>query len=534
MATQPSNRQSNEVWSDGFFGGNVPDFLRNEGISEGDKLTYLTRDVNAFTYMIHRNNPFSGTKNAVDDRMYKTRELSELNRFYKVAIGSTAMGDAFHRVIALTNAEAAEIIENTILYIVGLYVTVSGLPMNWGQVYPATQAAAGTNIGPDSLTTSGMNPTLLSFSRQRGPDQTGTYFVDYEQVKVITKGAKDSAGVGFTRLELDRCYFCPSEGDMGGQLISDTLKYGANGILNAANGGVNDQANPAAVIDVGQILLRGMPSYFEGTNAPKGVFKLPTEDINFTQEYKYALEHTLESKIPDQASKLSESIIEISRFIVTRQIGRDKEYTNLMNRKGKQSVNNGQEEYLSGGVIPWLFKDPEHFIIYPQATLTWPQLLWIGRNAFYTGGSSTRTGYIGISLSAALRASFWQQGFLQYNKEESKKFNIEINTLYVSGGQFNLVVSQVMEENGFGNCMLLLDMSKKDAFVPVTNKGWDYLVHKDIAEKGSMIYKEQVVGMFGLRRRYRPFHLLFDFSNALNNTMPFTGVQPSITPSQNL
>jgi hypothetical protein len=108
-----------------------------------------------------------------------------------------------------------------------------------------------------------------------------------------------------------------------------------------------------------------------------------------------------------------------------------------------------------------------------------------------------------------------------YNEKASKEFNMEVNTLHVSGGKINLVCSQVMEENGYGNEILLLDMSNTDAFEPVTNAGWDYKVDKGpngqgIQEAGAQIYKEQVIGMFGLRRRYKPFHCILDFSNAVS------------------
>ena len=69
-----------------------------------------------------------------------------------------------------------------------------------------------------------------------------------------------------------------------------------------------------------------------------------------------------------------------------------------------------------------------------------------------------------------------------------------------------------MEECGYGMRGIALDLSVP-SFVPVTNPGWDMKTETDIAEKGSQIYKEQVITMRGLQRRYQNNHCLLDFSN---------------------
>jgi len=524
--------------------GYYPKELRKEGVDEGVKLTYLTRDINPFNYMIHKNSPFNSTKATVKDRIFRTREITELDRFFTVTVPSSTstagVADAFHRKFGVSNNQAAQLREDMIIYIMGLYVNVISQNMIYGQVIPqtATGLSTGTgNVGPDLNIPAGYNPTSLIFSRQRGVDNSGNVFVDYEQCKIVEVGGADSAGTGNTTITVERCYFGPGEGDMGGMLINRTLVYGTAGITGTTNGGINDTTNGAnAVIGLGDIIFRGMPVAIEGTNFPTGVYKNPTEDINYTQEYKYALERTAESEIVDKALFINETAMDINRWITLRQANRDREYGNLMNKKMRNAVQ-GREEYVTGGVIPWIYKDAAHYIILNNMTLTWQNLLWVGRNIFYLGGGSTRTCFIGITLDAALRAAYWQSGFLQYSKEESNAFNMEVNKLVLSGGSLNLVVSQVMEENGWGSSMLCLDMTNKDAFEPVTNPGWDYKVMKDIQEKGSMIYKEGVVGMFGLRRRYRPFHCVVDFSIPLSNSVPqgsgvFTGVQPSLTGNQ--
>lgn len=59
-----------------------------------------------------------------------------------------------------------------------------------------------------------------------------------------------------------------------------------------------------------------------------------------------------------------------------------------------------------------------------------------------------------------------------------------------------------------------LDLSVP-AYTPVTNKGWDMKVLKDIGDKSVQIYKEQVITMRGLQRRYAQYQSIIDFSNVV-------------------
>ena len=526
MATQPRSKQLDVVYEGILAGGNYPEDLRGDGSDRSAKMVYLDRDIAAFTHMIHKNHPFT-TKKSVSDRSFNVREIDELERFYTVVKGSgsgnAAITDTFDQWITVTNAEAAEMHVNDILFTKNLYAEPIVSKMVGGQVYPASGGTQGTNIGPDLGYDVGGNPTAIYFSRTRGVTGNGVWFENYEQVKVIEKNAINSGGSGWTQVKLDRCYMGPGETDGGGRRLTGGLVYSTSGITNTANGGTGDTGNEHARLVSGDILLRGTNTFREGTQAPEGTHKLPTRDKNFTQQYKYAVSRTLESTIPDKQVKNRTGFDAwaTQQWMTKRQMTRDREYSNLLGRKSFDAVNGG-EEYIQGGVRPYVIKDSKHVIIYGSPTITWPGLLDIGKQVFGLGGGMERAGFTGITMDAELRKSFWNE-HLFYNKEASKAFNMEVNTLFISGGKIHLIISQVMEENGLGNEILCLDFTHSDAFEPVTHDGWDYQVDAGegktgIAAKGSQRYKEQILGMFGLQRRYRKYHCIIDFSGAVTIT----------------
>jgi hypothetical protein len=63
---------------------------------------------------------------------------------------------------------------------------------------------------------------------------------------------------------LDRCFFGPHARDKGGALLPKGLR--TTSIM-------ADQANSG--IQVGDIMLRALPAYLEGTGAPEGFWKNP-------------------------------------------------------------------------------------------------------------------------------------------------------------------------------------------------------------------------------------------------------------------
>lgn len=511
MSTAPSTGKMGTTWSGIATAGSIPDELRKNGVDEATKLNYLTRDFSKFVWYLSRLFP-SATK--VNDRSYPVREITELDRTYTVSIGSGSgngapvQSDTTHEWFALSNTFAAQIQPNDTLYSKSIFAYVTKQPLVSGQVIAAVGSVQGTNVGPDLGNDVGANPTGVLFSRTRGFDATqgDSPFFDRDQMLVLEVRGRDSAGAGNAWVRVRRCFFGPSAQDRGGAIIPKSL-VDTSLVNNFATG------NKAGQILVGDILLRGTPSFKEGTNAPNGLFKNPETDWNFTQEFKYAVEMTTESEIP--ATWISETPMDINRWLTTKRMARDKEFAYLFGRKGMTRDNDGKEMYMMGGVEEFIAKDKEHCVTYPYSSLSWPRLLEMGKRIFSLGGGETRTLLVGYSLDVALRQMFYEDGHMRFDPEMSKQFNMEVNSIIVAGGKINIIPSQIMEESGYGNVGFCMDFTNKDAFEPVTNKGWDMKVEKNIQERGAQLYKEQIVGMFGLKRRYQDYHQILDFSNAV-------------------
>lgn len=501
MATLPATTGDGELWSGLATEGKIPASLRKEGIDEGARLTYLTRKWSSFTWMLHKN--FQKSQTVVGDRKYLAREIDELDRFYTVQIGSNTPTN--HSQIALTNSQAIQLQPADTLYIRDLYAVPIGTMLVRGQVVPAANGIQGANIGPDFLDQTGVNVNNILFSRKKGPDVNGTYFVDVEQIRVKAIGDPNSAGSGLTWVTVERCYFGPGAHDQGGAIINRQI------VNNAIGANVSTGDSSAALV-AGDVLLRGAPSFLEGTQYPNGIYKNPTVDNNFTQLYKYAVEKTKESDIPE--TWINERPFDINKWVTLLRMNRDREYQNLLGRKGMGRDVDGKEIYMSGGVREFIPKDADHYLIYPSATITWPGLLDMQVPLLNLCNSGEMLGITGPSLMIGFQKSFWNE-HLWYNKEESKAFNMEVNTLMLGGIKINLIVSQIFEEAHYGNELMLLDMAEGNSFEPVTNKGWDYIVEKGLAAPGSNLVKEGIQGMFGLRRRRRNHHAIIDFSNAI-------------------
>lgn len=510
MAMSGEAQHEGSTWSSIVTEGSIPDSLRVKGVDEATRLTYLTKKWTPFTWWLHKN--FKSTKKIVKDRMYKSWEVSEFDRFYTVQTGSGVGTDAnTERVISLTNKQAAEVKVNDILFIKGLFATPITRALIAGQVIAASAGVQGTNVGPDLGWSTGADVTDVRFSRAKGPNADGYYYVDLEQVKVASVGNKNSGGTGLTSITLDRCYMGPSESDEGGRLIPPSIVYsnstGNVGIYyNIVTG------NQAARIVQNDVLLRAAPSFNEGSNYPTGVYKNPISDINFTQLFKYAVEKTKESDIP--AMFIKERPMDINRWATMLRMNRDREFANLCGRKAFNRDTDGREEYLMGGVRPFIPKDADHYFQYPSGTLTWRDLQDFSIPFYSLCNSGEMWGVCGVTLMTKLVKSFWNTN-MWYNKEESQDFQMRVRTLMIGEVTVNLIVSQIFEEAGFGNELMLLDMSQGDSFEPVTNEGWDMIVDKDIAERGANVDKEGIQGMFGLRRRRKEHHAIMDFSNAI-------------------
>lgn len=504
MAHVPETTSAGQSWSRLATGGIWPDELRKKGIDEATRLLYLTRKYAGVAYYLHRN---VGKTKKVKDRIFKAREVTELDRYLTVTVPSGQGSDAgVERVFGLSNEQAVQIQPNDVLYVRGLYVK----PQLQNIVFTQALPNVGTNLGPD-LAPAGFNTTDVLFSRVKGMNTNNQIFADEEQMLVVDVGPPDSAGTGNTLVTVDRVYQGPNANDDGGRIIPAAIRYGNSvnqkGIWNDIN-----NLNAASRIQAGDRILMGMSAWWEGTNYGTGIFKNPVSDVNFTQEYKMAVEKTEESDIVDYWIK--ERPFDINRWITSLKMTRSMEYSYLLGKKGMDRRADGRELYLTGGIREFILKDSQHYIVYPSPTLTWTGMLQMSRSLLDLNNSGNMKGITGVSMDVALRSSFWNSNMF-YNPEASKKFNMEVNTIVLAGVSIDLVVSQVFEENGLGNEIMLLDFADGDAFTPVTNEGWDMKVEKDIAEKGSSIYKEGIKGMFGLERRRQTHHAIWDFSAAV-------------------
>jgi hypothetical protein len=200
--------------------------------------------------------------------------------------------------------------------------------------------------------------------------------------------------------------------------------------------------------------------------------------------------------------------------MISRRTNRDKEFMYLFNRKGEYVLPDGSKWFSTGGVMEFIPKDEDHYIVYPAAGLNWPTFLDLGKKTFGLGGSSHRYLFSGYTLDAELRKMFYNDGHMRFEPALSKEFNIEVNSIHVSGGKISIIPNQVLEECGFSKIGILLDMDYSNTFVPVTIDGWDYRNEGDISEKGVNMEKFMIQGMIGLERRYRDYHSIWDFSGA--------------------
>lgn len=485
MAYNPQVGSEGHAWSGLFASGKIPE--RYKEMDNLGKLAFITRHSTPFLSKLTQKFPKAKTKSK---REFSVHEIDELLRTFQVSVAST---DTNHQAFGLTNAEAQEITENDVLYLRNVYASVEYDNLVTGQVI----AGGGTNVGPDILRPVGGNPTNIKFNRGFGA-VAGTYFTSPEAVKVVEVGAENSAGTGHTLVKVRRCMFGPGGTDAGGKLVSETL---VNSSIVAQDTVANFQE--------GDVLLRGLPVFKEGTGSPTGVWKNPIIDSNFTQEFKYAVETTKESEIDTKGIQYSPK--DLQRMLVNRRMMLDIERTMIFGRKGVTSDGQGKATYLTGGVVEFIPKDEKHIIAYEAPTINYSDLLDVGYKIFDNGGSAQRDCYIGVKLYNKFKKAFAEHESFRFNMEETKHFDIPIETIYVSGGQLNLIPLHCMDELGWADKMICLDMGYP-SFVPVTHDGWDMKVNKDIGPRDVQMYKEEVIGMKGLERRYAQYQCIVDFS----------------------
>jgi len=492
--------------------GKIPEEILKKGMHNIGKLAYMTKEIVPFSHFIYTR--FGEPKKTVDTREYPVAEISELDRLINVKVGgdNSTYGVTNRTNFGVTNDQAAQLQTNDILYRRDKFIKPVTSRMVLGQVIPQSGGTQGTNYGPDFPIDVGGYVSAVRFSDKYGLQNDSEYMCDPEPITITNVGAKDSAGTGYTLITIDRVYCGPDvKSPRGGELINRNIVYSSNGITGTTNGGTGDTTNgDHATIKVGEVLLLGCNSFFEGTGAPNGLFKSIEIDRNFTQEMKYAVEMTNESDI--EATWISDKPMEINRWLVAKRKARQIENLFVWGKKGVTQDKPGKRKYLMGGVHEFIKKDSDHFLTYEQSSLSWDQLLIFSTRVSVLGGSPEKFVFCGYSLDAYLRGMFYKSGYMRFEPALSKEFNMEVNAIIGSGIKLNIVPSQIMEEAGFGMKGLCLDLGVP-SFVPVTHVDWDLKVKKDVAPKDTEIYKELSISMIGLERRYQDYHSILDFSN---------------------
>lgn len=492
MATAPQTRQEGDFFQGLWTSGAIPERFLKRGMDNLGVMSYISRDYTKFSNVLHTR--FGKSKN-VPTREHRVYELTELDRVLSVTVPSVAANN--HTTFGISNAQAAMLQANDVLIVKGLYAYCVTTALVAGQVSTNNTVPTPNSPRPLGYTTGGQ-PVLVAYGRQFGEDplRSGSYFVDYEQIIVRDVGAANSAGTGSTLITVERFFCGPGARDFGGERVPISL----------VNTAVN--TNDAGLIDGNLELLRALPTWPEGTNAPKGFYKNPIIDNNFTQEFKYAIEKTNESSI--EKTWHGKDPIEISRMLSGRMQALDYERSVLFGRKGKTIDASGRVQYTMGGVIESIPKDADHILTHSASSITYPSLLRTLDQVMKNGGSEEKWMFTGTDLYTDLKVAFYDSGYLRYDEKASAEFDIPIESIIGAGVELKIVPLQTMQEAGWGRRALVLDMGVP-SFVPVTHEGWDMKIEKDIAEKGSQIYKEQWVSIKGLERRYAQYQSIINF-----------------------
>lgn len=442
----------NDLWPGLFTTGTIPEDYMPRGMDNLGQMAFITRGTNKFLSMLHTR--YNKSKNA-NTREHRVHELTELDRTFTVKKGFDITGD--NSVLIFKGDIAAQLQPNDTLHVPMLY----------------SRYNTGTN--------------KIEFSKVFSPE-----FTDSEQMMVTSVSDRDAV-TDEVVVRVKRADYGKGRGDMIGTVLP-------NASIDYTN----------AEIVSGMTVVRGLPTFPEGSDAPRGFWKNPVIDNNFTQEFKYALEITKESEI--EKTWIGKTPIEIYRLLKTRQATLDIERQFLFGRKGKKMDPLGRVQYTTGGVIEYIPKDNQHVHIYNQPLLSYPDILSFISKIPEEGGSSTRDFFCGIDLYIELKKTFFSSGYMRYNPEASKEFDMPIETLVGAGVSLNVIPLYTLQELGWGYRGLCLDFSVP-SFVPVTHAGWDMKIEKDIAQKGQQIYKEQWVGIKGLERRYAQYQHILDFSS---------------------
>jgi hypothetical protein len=199
-------------------------------------------------------------------------------------------------------------------------------------------------------------------------------------------------------------------------------------------------------------------------------------------------------------------------MLMSQQASLDVERQCLLGTKSKSMDAAGRVTYTFDGLTSLIPNDVDHFHQHPVAAIDYATILDLFEPVFTFGGSMERDYFCGITVYNQLKKSFYNTNYLRYNEEASRNFEIEVESLHVSGGQINIIPLYSLEEAGWSQRGLCMDPSVPYA-VPVTHDGWDMRVD-EISWKGQQIEKEEWIGIKGLELAYPEYQHVVDFSTA--------------------
>ena len=480
------NTQQGDYWSGMLKAADIPAGLQNNGIDELGKLAYIHRGHTRFLNdMIHY---FPKAAN-VGNREIMTVEVSEYDRVFNVT-GASVGGDN-HTTITVTNDQAAQLEINDTLFLKSTLVVPVYQSLSSSQV-----VAGGSNVGPELEENFSVNVTSVLFNRNKGLSG-GNYFYDYETVLLVDKSAPN-VSTGQTTLTLHRCFQGGGRLDKGGRVIPTS-------IVNTAIAA--DTAN--ATIQIGDQLIRMLPAWTEGSNYPNGFWKAPVVDNNFSQEFKYAFSVTLEHELNKSFSP--EDAKTIKRKLLARRTMLDIERNFLFSKKSKSKDAQGKLRYTMGGVVEHIIKDEDHIIKHTGADIDYGSMQDTGEKIFALGGGETRTLYMSWRLLVKFKKAFYGHPSFRFNRQDTARFDVPVESLIVPGGELNLVPLYCMDEAGYVDDAICIDWTVP-CYQPVTHKGFDMIVKKNLQDNDSSTYKAEILSIKALRRQYAQYQSIVSFA----------------------
>lgn len=485
MAVVPQNVQLGQSWSGILRENDVPIALKDKGLDNMGELAYIHRGTTKFMNSIIHEMPKS---KVTEHREFSNAEIMEMDRVFKVVTGSSAADN--DSSFAVTNDQANQIIINDLLYAKDTLATTITENVNADQYNDAN-----AKVGSLLETKIAMNVTGIQFAKKKGV-RNGTYFYEHEVMYVIDKGSPNSAGPGLTTIRVRRCFFGGGREDRGGSIIPTAL-------VNTSIGA--DRANSAIL--AGDEFMRMLPTWPEGSNYPNSFWKSPTIDNNFLQELKYGWSVTEEAKL--SKSLLKDDAMTIKRRLETRRAMLETDMSLLFGRKGKTTTANGHLIYTMGGAFEAVPKDEDHIIRHAGASMDYTTLMDMVERAFALGGSENRTMYLSYKLYAEFKKALYRDSAFRFNKDQTAKFDVPVESLVGPGGQVHMMPSYAFEEAGWSRHALLVDWSNP-TFQMVTHPAYDMQL-KELPGDGSSIYREGLVGMKSLSRQYTQYLSIFEF-----------------------